>query len=116
MILDLDTGRGPVDDGVEHGVDDGEQLGDPGEVVEGLAHIELPLPQGRHPLDDVEQEPWAPAHREYQDDHQQHLDDLLPALVNLVRLVDRVLVLVHDEDSLTRCPSLVLINSLRERG
>ena len=44
----------PVDDGVEHGVDDGQELGDPGEVVELGADT---LPRGGHPLDDVHQEP-----------------------------------------------------------
>ena len=35
---DPEAWPGPVDDGVEHGVDHGQQLGDPGEVVEGLVN------------------------------------------------------------------------------
>ena len=82
-----------------------------------LAHIKLPLPHGRDPLDDVEQEPGAPAGREHQDDDQQHLDDLLPALVDLVGLVDCAGALLHHEDSLASRPSLgvLLIQSLCER-
>ena len=83
-------------------MDDWQQLSDPGEVVERLADIELPLAHGSDPLDDVEEEPGAPAPGEHQDDHQQHLDDLLPALIDLLRLVVIAFGLLLEECSLRR--------------
>ena len=44
----------PVNDWVEHGVNDGQHLGHTGEVI--LQGAELIL-QGRHPLHDVQQKP-----------------------------------------------------------
>ena len=91
----------PVDDRVQHGVDDRENLGNPGEVVEEVTVVvELPLLHGGNPLDDVQHEPGAPARREHEDDDQQHLDDLLPALVDLLGLVDGGVALLLEESSL----------------
>ena len=81
---------------------DGQQLRDPGEVVEGLANIELPLAHGGDPLDDVQEESGTPACSEHEDDDQEHLDDLLPALVDLLGLVLIALGLLLDEGSLRR--------------
>ena len=100
---------------------DGQQLGDPGEVVEGLANIELPLAHGGDPLDDVEEESGTPAGSEHEDDHQEHLDDLLPALVDLLGLVLIALGLLLDEGSLRRCSahgraSSLLVGNIETSG
>lgn len=62
--------------------------------------VELPFLHGCNPLDDVEQEPWTPAGSEHTNDDQQHLDDLFPALVDLLGLVDSCLTLLLHKCSL----------------
>ena len=79
----------------------GKHLCNPGEVVECLTVVvELPFFHWSNPLDDVEEEPGTPAGSEHADDDQQHLDDLLPTLVDLLGLVDSCLALLLDKVSL----------------
>ena len=83
-----------------------------------MAHVELPLAHGGDPFDDVEEEPGTPAASEHKDDHQQHLDDLFPALIDLLRLVVIAFGLLLEEGSLRRgsahgcASSLFLFRSL----
>ena len=89
-----------------------------------MGGIELPAQGRRHPLDHVNQEParrkyliefgenickfivdiivqpGTPAGGEDEDDDEEHLDDLPPALVDLVGLVDGVPALLLEEGAL----------------
>ena len=79
MRLLQNIGDPHVDDGIQHNINTGEKPGHLGRVVHGESG-DLESKELRYPSDDVDDEPRRPAGGEDEDNDEEHLDNLPPAL------------------------------------